>query len=131
MHPQKDDKILTDWNGLMMSAMARSAGVFDDERYRKYSINAAEFAIKFLFNDNHLCEASILPPCILEIINFTEQNCDVAYEEDDFQFIQELIIANKIDTNGTSAVNEIYDNVHWTTTDNKNEFDTDNAESNF
>ena len=58
----------------------------------------------------------------LEIINFTEQKCDVAYEEDDFQFIQELIVANKIDTNSISAVNEIYDNVHWTTTENKNEF---------
>jgi len=74
----------------------------------------------FLFNDNHLCEASILPPCILEIINFTEQKCDKAYEEDDYQFIQELITANNIDG---SKVNEIYDNVHWTTTENKNEFD--------
>ena len=74
---------------------------------------------KFLFNDNHLCDASALPPCIIEIINFTEQKCDVAYEEDDFQFIQELIMANNIDS---SKVNEIYDNVHWTTTENKNEF---------
>ena len=77
----------------------------------------------FLFNDNHLCDASALPPCILEVINFTEQKCDVAYEEDDFQFIQELIVANKIDTNDVNAVNAIYDNVHWTTTENKNEFD--------
>ncbi len=76
----------------------------------------------FLFNDNHLCDASTLPPCILEIINFTEQKCDVAYEEDDFQFIRELIVANKIDTNDVNAVNAIYDNVHWTTTENKNEF---------
>ena len=76
----------------------------------------------FLFDDNHLCDASALPPCILEIINFTEQKCDVAYEEDDFQFIQELIVANKIDTNDVNAVNTIYDNVHWTTTENKNEF---------
>jgi len=76
----------------------------------------------FLFNDNHLCDASTLPPCILEIINFTEQKCDVAYEEDDFQFIQELIVANKIDTNDVNAVNAIYDNVHWTTTENKNVF---------
>ena len=76
----------------------------------------------FLFDDNHLCDASALPPCILEIINFTEQKCDVAYEEDDFQFIQELIVANKIDTNDVNAVNAIYDNVHWTTTENKNVF---------
>jgi len=76
----------------------------------------------FLFTDNLLCEASVLPPCIIEIIDFTEQKCDVAYDDYDFQFIQELILANKIDTNSISAVNEIYDNVHWTTTENKNEF---------
>ena len=75
---------------------------------------------KFLFNDNHLCDPSTLPPCIIEIINFPEQKCDRAYEEDDFQFIQEIIVANNIDS---SKVNEIYDNVHWTTTENKNEFD--------
>ena len=63
-----------------------------------------------------------MPPCIIEIINFTKQKCDHAYEEDDFQFIQELIVANKIDTNDVNAVNAIYDNVHWTTTENKNEF---------
>ena len=76
----------------------------------------------FIFSENHFCDASTLPPCILEIINFTEQKCDVAYEEDDFQFIQELIVANKIDTNDVNAVNAIYDNVHWTTTENINEF---------
>ena len=63
-----------------------------------------------------------MPPCILEIINFPEQKCDKVYEEDDYQFIQELIVANKIDTNDVNAVNAIYDNVHWTTTENKNEF---------
>ena len=76
----------------------------------------------FLFNDNLLCEASVLPPCVIEIIDFTEQKCDVAYDDYDFQFIHELVLANKIDTNSTSAVNEIYNNVHWITTENKNEY---------
>ena len=78
---------------------------------------------EFLFNDNHLCEPSTLPSCIIEIIDYTKQKCDVAYDEDDYQFIQEIIVANKIDTNGVNAVNKIYDNVHWTRTENKNEFD--------
>ncbi len=76
----------------------------------------------FLFHDNLLCEASVLPPCVIELIDFTEQKCDVAYDDYDFQFIQELVLANQIDTNSISAVNAIYDNVHWTTTENKNEY---------
>ena len=31
--PQRDDKILTDWNGLMIAALARAARVLDEPRY--------------------------------------------------------------------------------------------------
>jgi Leucine-rich repeat (LRR) protein len=77
----------------------------------------------FIFSENHFCDASILPPCIIQIINFTEQKCDYNYDEEDFQFIQELIQANNIDTNGVNAVNEIYDNVTWVISENTNEYD--------
>jgi uncharacterized protein YyaL (SSP411 family) len=30
IHPYKDDKVLTDWNGLMIAALARAARVFDE-----------------------------------------------------------------------------------------------------
>ena len=30
VHPSKDDKVLTDWNGLMIAAMARGAQVFEE-----------------------------------------------------------------------------------------------------
>ena len=33
IHPQKDDKILTDWNGLMIAAMARAGAVLNKEKY--------------------------------------------------------------------------------------------------
>ncbi len=33
LHPHKDDKILTDWNGLMIAALARGAQVFDEPVY--------------------------------------------------------------------------------------------------
>ena len=32
VHPHKDDKILTDWNGLMIAALAKGARVFDEPR---------------------------------------------------------------------------------------------------
>jgi len=42
-HPQKDDKILSDWNGLMISALARAASVLDNESYKASAINAMNF----------------------------------------------------------------------------------------
>ncbi len=44
IHPFKDDKILTDWNGLMLAALARGAIVLDNTEYGK----AAEKAIAFI-----------------------------------------------------------------------------------
>ncbi len=44
IHPAKDDKILTDWNGLMIAALAKGAQVFDEPAYAK----AAEKAMGFI-----------------------------------------------------------------------------------
>jgi uncharacterized protein YyaL (SSP411 family) len=43
MHPSKDDKILTDWNGLMIAALARAARVFNEPRYLTAAENACTF----------------------------------------------------------------------------------------
>ena len=45
VRPTKDDKILTDWNGLMIAALAKAVQIFNDQRY----LNAASKAAKFLF----------------------------------------------------------------------------------
>lgn len=45
VHPHKDDKILTAWNGLMISALAKGAQVLGDKRY----LEAAEKAVNFVF----------------------------------------------------------------------------------
>ena len=44
VHPHKDDKILTDWNGLMIAALARGAQVLGDKTYS----DAAEQAVAFI-----------------------------------------------------------------------------------
>ena len=44
-HPLTDDKILTDWNGLMIAALAQAARVFDDRTYLDAAIAAAEFIL--------------------------------------------------------------------------------------
>ncbi len=45
VHPLKDDKILTDWNGLMIAAFAKGAQVFDNHTYLKAARNAADFIL--------------------------------------------------------------------------------------
>lgn len=43
VHPLKDDKILADWNGLMIAALARGAQILDEPLYLKAARNAADF----------------------------------------------------------------------------------------
>jgi uncharacterized protein len=45
VRPQRDDKILTDWNGLMIAAFARGAQVLGDSAYRSAADNAARFIL--------------------------------------------------------------------------------------
>lgn len=47
IRPGKDDKILTDWNGLMVVALAKASQVFNDVKY----VDAAKRAVDFIFNN--------------------------------------------------------------------------------
>jgi uncharacterized protein YyaL (SSP411 family) len=48
VHPYKDDKILTSWNGLMIAALARGAAVFGEIVYGEAAARAVEFIFKKL-----------------------------------------------------------------------------------
>jgi uncharacterized protein len=48
VHPHKDDKILTDWNGLMIAALAKSAQAFDRPEYADAAARAANFILTAL-----------------------------------------------------------------------------------
>ena len=48
VHPQKDDKILTDWNGLMIAAMARAGAVLNNDRYAQGAVKAMDFLLQNL-----------------------------------------------------------------------------------
>ncbi len=53
VHPHKDDKILTDWNGLMIAALAKGAVAFQDEIYLNTAIKAVNFILSNLYTSNN------------------------------------------------------------------------------
>jgi len=50
VRPHLDDKILTSWNGLMISAFALGGAVLGEPRYAEAARNAAEFLIAHMYN---------------------------------------------------------------------------------
>jgi uncharacterized protein YyaL (SSP411 family) len=52
IHPHKDDKILTDWNGLMITALVKGAVAFQNEDYLNTAKKAVNFVLSKLYNQN-------------------------------------------------------------------------------
>lgn len=52
IHPLKDDKILTDWNGLMIAAFAKAGMAFENPDYIKAAESSAQFLLKNLTGEN-------------------------------------------------------------------------------
>ena len=48
VHPLKDDKILTDWNGLMIAAFAKAGSVLEEPSYIQAAKEAADFILDTL-----------------------------------------------------------------------------------
>ncbi len=46
IHPYKDDKILADWNGLMIAAFAKGAQIFDESIYVEAARRSVDFILK-------------------------------------------------------------------------------------
>jgi uncharacterized protein len=53
-HPLRDDKVLTSWNGLMVSAMAVGGRIQSEPRYIAAAANAADFVLRELSKDGRL-----------------------------------------------------------------------------
>ncbi|GAG92304.1 unnamed protein product, partial [marine sediment metagenome] len=52
IHPHKDDKILTDWNGLMIAALVKGAVAFQDDNYLNVAKKGVEFILSNLYTSN-------------------------------------------------------------------------------
>ena len=48
IHPYKDDKILTDWNGLLIAAFAKASRAFDEPEYARAAGRSVEFILENL-----------------------------------------------------------------------------------
>ena len=52
IHPDKDDKILTDWNGLMIGALAKAAQILNDKSYIEKAEKNLAFILKNMMKKN-------------------------------------------------------------------------------
>lgn len=52
VRPNKDDKLLVDWNGLMIAALARASQVFSDQKYLQGAVKAADFILEHMIGEN-------------------------------------------------------------------------------
>ena len=76
VHPYKDDKILTDWNGLMVAALARGAQVFNEPVFAE----AARRIIGFILNRMRTSDGRLLH-------RFRDGIASIQATVDDYAFI--------------------------------------------
>jgi hypothetical protein len=76
IHPHKDDKILTDWNGLMIAGLAKAARAFDEPRYAE----AAERAVRFILGNMRTGEGRL-------VHRYRDGEAAVAANLDDYGFL--------------------------------------------
>jgi uncharacterized protein YyaL (SSP411 family) len=74
--PIKDDKILTDWNGLMVAALAKGSQVFDDPVY----LEAAENAVSFILRQLQGADGRLLH-------RYRDGEADITANLDDYAFL--------------------------------------------
>lgn len=111
IHPLKDDKVLTDWNGLMIAALARAARVLESPAYESAARKAADFVLQHLRDSNgglmkryrqgksglpaHLDDYAMMTWGLIELY---ETNFDLHYLEEAVR-LQETMIRDFWDTN--------------------------------
>ena len=76
VRPHKDDKVLTDWNGLMIAAFAKAGYIFNDPKY----IQIAKKAVTFIFDQMMDSEGRLLH-------RYREGGADILAFVDDYAFL--------------------------------------------
>ena len=101
IHPLKDTKVLADWNGLMIAALAKAARVFDEPKYEKAAQRAADFVFVEMGDDDRLWhrwrEGHTAVPGQLDDYAFMISGLLELYETTfDFQWLEKAIALNAV-----------------------------------
>ena len=76
IRPHKDDKILTDWNGLMIAAFAKAGYILNEPKY----IKSAKKAVNFIFNEMKNSDGRLMH-------RYREGGADILAFLDDYAFL--------------------------------------------
>ncbi|MGD9044409.1 MAG: thioredoxin domain-containing protein [Desulfobacterales bacterium] len=95
IHPLKDDKILTDWNGLMIASLSLAARILNKPEYARAAQNSAEFMLTKMrdrhgrlfhrFRDGELAieaQAADYAFLIFGLLNLYQATFDLTYAEE-------------------------------------------------
>jgi uncharacterized protein YyaL (SSP411 family) len=109
IRPHKDDKILTDWSGLMIAALAKAASALDEPDYARAAARAADFILENLrdtdgrllhrFRDGEAGIAGNLDDYaffVFGLIELYESTFDIAYLEEAIR-LNDLMIDHFLD----------------------------------
>jgi uncharacterized protein YyaL (SSP411 family) len=81
VRPHRDEKILTAWNGLMISALARAAQALEEPKYLTAAQRAARFVLAHRFRDGRLLRTDTVPAMVEDYACFASGLVDL-YETD-------------------------------------------------
>ncbi|HUJ72889.1 MAG TPA: thioredoxin domain-containing protein [Verrucomicrobiae bacterium] len=81
VRPHRDEKILTAWNGLMISALARAAQVLDEPKYRAAAERAAHYLLASRWKNGKLTRTTTVPAMVEDYAFFGNGLVDL-YEAD-------------------------------------------------
>jgi uncharacterized protein YyaL (SSP411 family) len=89
VRPHLDDKILTAWNGLMISAIARAAAILDEPAYAQAATRAADFLLTTMW-----VGASATPPASRPSLlrRYREGEAAIAAMLDDYAFLVQALV---------------------------------------
>jgi len=101
IHPLKDTKVLADWNGLMIAALAKAARVFDEPEYAVAAQRAGDFVLSEMAEGDRLWhrwrEGHTAVPGQLDDYAFMTFGLLELYETTfDFQALEEAVSLNAV-----------------------------------